>query len=273
MGKQAAAPAIDRGAVHILDVLSGGISFQPNQFQQAHLRNHEPFAAACDYQARNDGQRERNPDLDGGAFAGRLKTSTTPPIFSMWDLTTSMPTPRPEILVTVCAVENPGRKIRLSASRSLSLLRLFRPEQSFLYRLLLDPRDIDPRAVVADLDVDLAAFVKGAKGQSPLRRLARPHSHLRRFDAMVAGVANQVHQRVLDGLDDGPVEFRLRAIHLQAGSACRAQTAMSRTTRGSLFHTTPMGCMRVFITPSCNSVVIRFSRWRSRSAPHLPARC
>ena len=35
---------------------------------------------------------------------------------------------------------------------------------------------------------------------------------------------------------------------------------MSRTTRGSLFHTIPMGCMRVFMTPSCNSVVIRFSR-------------
>ncbi len=35
---------------------------------------------------------------------------------------------------------------------------------------------------------------------------------------------------------------------------------MSRTTRGSLFQTIPMGCMRVFMTPSCNSVVIRFSR-------------
>ena len=37
-------------------------------------------------------------------------------------------------------------------------------------------------------------------------------------------------------------------------------TAMSRTTRGSLFHTIPIGCMRVFMTPSCSSVVIRFSR-------------
>ena len=33
---------------------------------------------------------------------------------------------------------------------------------------------------------------------------------------------------------------------------------MSRTTRGSLFQTVPMGCMRVFITPSCSSEVIRF---------------
>ena len=36
--------------------------------------------------------------------------------------------------------------------------------------------------------------------------------------------------------------------------------ARSRTSRGSLFQTTPMGCMRVFITPSCSSVVMRFKR-------------
>ena len=34
----------------------------------------------------------------------------------------------------------------------------------------------------------------------------------------------------------------------------------SRTTRGNLLHTPLMGCMRVFITPSCRSVVMRFRR-------------
>jgi len=38
------------------------------------------------------------------------------------------------------------------------------------------------------------------------------------------------------------------------------EVARSRTTRGSLFQTTPMGCMRVFMTPSCSSVVMRFRR-------------
>jgi hypothetical protein len=70
-----------------------------------------------------------------------------------------------------------------------------------------------------------------------------------------------VHQRIFDGLDDCPVEFCLSSIHLELDLLAEGN-AMSRTTRGSLFHTTPMGCMRVFITPSCNSVVIRFSRWR-----------
>ena len=45
-------------------------------------------------------------------------TSTVPPILSMLVFTTSMPTPRPETLVTLSAVEKPGRKIRLVASRS-----------------------------------------------------------------------------------------------------------------------------------------------------------
>ena len=36
---------------------------------------------------------------------------TAPPIASIWRLTTSMPTPRPEMSVTTSTVENPGRKI------------------------------------------------------------------------------------------------------------------------------------------------------------------
>ena len=34
----------------------------------------------------------------------------------------------------------------------------------------------------------------------------------------------------------------------------------ARASRGSPFQIPPIGCMRVFITPSCSSVVIRFSR-------------
>jgi hypothetical protein len=41
----------------------------------------------------------------------RLLTSTDPPIASIRAFTTSMPTPRPLILVICSAVEKPGRKI------------------------------------------------------------------------------------------------------------------------------------------------------------------
>ena len=43
--------------------------------------------------------------------------------------------------------------------------------------------------------------------------------------------------------------------------ACLPQaTARSRTTRGNLFQMLPIGCMRVFMTLACSSVVSRFSR-------------
>ena len=43
-----------------------------------------------------------------------------PPSAWIERLTTSMPTPRPEMLETVCAVEKPGRNSRLSISPSVS---------------------------------------------------------------------------------------------------------------------------------------------------------
>ena len=50
----------------------------------------------------------------------RLDTPTVPPIFSMFVLTTSIPTPRPETFVTLSAVEKPGSKMRLQISLSVS---------------------------------------------------------------------------------------------------------------------------------------------------------
>ena len=56
-------------------------------------------------------------------------SSTVPPICSILLRTTSMPTPRPEMLVTCAAVEKPGAKMKLQISpsdlptRSASLAR------------------------------------------------------------------------------------------------------------------------------------------------------
>ena len=46
-----------------------------------------------------------------------LVRSTLPPMRSIEVRTTSIPTPRPETLVTCSAVEKPGRKIRSRTSR------------------------------------------------------------------------------------------------------------------------------------------------------------
>lgn len=51
--------------------------------------------------------------MEGPLYAQMMNNSTCPPIFSMLFFTTSMPTPRPETLVTCAAVEKPGAKIKL----------------------------------------------------------------------------------------------------------------------------------------------------------------
>ena len=142
-----------------------------------------------------------------------------------------MPTPRPETLVTVCAVENPGWKIRFSASRSLSFSACSERSKPFLDRLLFHPRNVDARAVVADFNVDLPAFVIGAQGEPALRWLAGLYADLRRLDAVVARVANQVHERVFDGLDDGAVEFGVGAVHLQANLLAEAHRHVAHHAR------------------------------------------
>ena len=77
---------------------------------------------------------------------------------------------------------------------------------------------------------------------------------------MVHGIADDVRQRVLDRLDDRLIEFRLLPLHLDPHFFAAAQRQVAHL-RGNLLQMFPIGCMRVFITPSCSSVVIRFSRW------------
>ena len=93
------------------------------------------------------------------------------------------------------------------------LFCLLKPQQAILNRLLFEQCDVNSRTIIRDFNVHLSAFVIGAKGQSPLRLLARAGSDFRRFDAVVARVADQVHQRILDGFDDGPVKFCFRSLH------------------------------------------------------------
>ena len=56
----------------MFDVLLG-ISFETDQLQQTDLRDHEALSGAGDDQTRNDGQRERNLQLHGGALARPAK--------------------------------------------------------------------------------------------------------------------------------------------------------------------------------------------------------
>ncbi|MEZ5284151.1 MAG: hypothetical protein R2712_04940 [Vicinamibacterales bacterium] len=77
-----------------------------------------------------------------------------------------------------------------------------------------DLHRVDAGAVVADLDVDLAALVEGAQEDPALGGLALGDAVGGRLDAVIHGVPHDVGQRILDGLDDGLVEVRLLAFHV-----------------------------------------------------------
>ena len=143
-------------------------------------------------------------------------TSMVPPMASMLVLTTSMPTPRPETLVTAAAVENPGRKISCRMSAGLIRSSCGGGDQAALDGLAAELGRVDAGAVVGDLDHDLAALVAGPQGQHALGRLAGGLAGVRGLDAVVDRVADEVGQRVLDRLEQGLVELGLAALHLQA---------------------------------------------------------
>ena len=109
--QQSAAQPVDRRAVDHFNALARLLAFQAHQFQQADLRNRIAVAAAGHDQGRDDGQGQGNLHLERWCPRPAWTwTSTVPPIFSMLVFTTSMPTPRPETLVTFSAVEKPGQE-------------------------------------------------------------------------------------------------------------------------------------------------------------------
>ena len=78
-----------------------------------------------------------------------------------------------------------------------------------------DPFPIEPVPVVLDLDVHASRLVEGTHHESRPLGLPRAHAILRRFDAVVDGVADHVDQGIPDVLHDGLVELGRFAFELE----------------------------------------------------------
>ncbi len=143
-------------------------------------------------------------------------TSTVPPIASILVRTTSMPTPRPETLVTAAAVENPGRKSSWSSSAWDIWSTSARVRRPLLDGLRGHRVGVDALAVVDHLDDHLAARVVGTQPEETLSRLAGRDPVGRRLDPVIDRVADQVRQRVLDRLEQAAVELGVAADHVEA---------------------------------------------------------
>jgi len=101
--------------------------------------------------------------------------------------------------------------------------------------------------------------VVGLEADRSLRGLAPPHPLFGSLDAW----SQQLRIRCVSGSLMASMMVLSSSVpepvHFEPDLFARAW-ATSRTRRGNLFQTTPMGCIRVFMTFSCSSVVIRFSR-------------
>ncbi len=93
--------------------------------------------------------------------------------------------------------------------------RLVGRDQAALDRLALDAREVHARPVVGDFDDDVPALMIGAQQELARRRLAARLALPRRLQAVIAGVAHQMRQRVLDRLHDGAVKLGVGPLHVE----------------------------------------------------------
>ena len=109
--EKASPKAEDRRSMDELDTSLCLVPFQPDQLQQADLRDGESFPAALTISAGMIASVSGILILKVVPWPAVLCTSIVPPIFSMQALITSRPRSRPGVWATCSEVEKPGRKI------------------------------------------------------------------------------------------------------------------------------------------------------------------
>jgi hypothetical protein len=213
--QESATEAVHRRPVDPLDALVGLVGVQPHEFKQAHLGNGVALPAGRDCQGRDDGQGERDLDLDRRPLARPALEVHGPADLLDVRLHHVHPDPaarevgdtiggreaRQEHQVDKVAVGHPGG--------------LVGGDQVGSDRLVPDPLRVDPSPVVGDLDDDLAPLVGRVQYKPALRRLAGGRPLGRRLDPVVDGVADHVGERIPDGLDDRLVQLGLLALHVE----------------------------------------------------------
>ena len=142
-----------------------------------------------------------------------LQRSMIPDRCARFVFTTSRPTPRPESVEIPAAVEKPGTKTRLSSSRR---------ESSSLRSRLTSPRETaTSRMRTGSMPAPSSTTSRttwlprgwARRRSCPRRGFPARLAHRRRLDAVIDGVADDVHQRIAELLDDQLVQLDLAAVH------------------------------------------------------------
>src|SRR5208282_332347 len=199
-----------------IDTLRYLVRLEPYQFEQTDLGYGVAITTAGDHQRGDDSQGQRNLYPDSGALAeGGLKVHGAADFFHVCF----------HYIHTDAAAGHVGDLFRGRESGKEDQIenfalrhasRLFGGDDGAFDSLFAEAILAQAGAIVADFDIDLSTFMKGAQDQASASLLASLEADFWKFDAMVDGIAHQMGERILDGLDDGLVEFGLFALHLDA---------------------------------------------------------
>ena len=141
----------------------------------------------------------------------RLSTSMTPESPAMLVFTTSRPTPRPDIALTVEAVENPGLKSTACSSRSpAARARSSSSSPRWMATSRTRAQSTPPPSSVSASTTRLPSC-SAERRMRPARGFPASLPQPRRLDAVVDGVADQVHQRIAQLLHQALVDLHLGA--------------------------------------------------------------
>ena len=195
---------------------------------------------------------------------GRLWMSTVPPIASMLVFTTSIPTPRPETLVTAAAVEKPGSKMNCNTRSSGSAAA--------------SSAATSPRATAFARTADTAIPPPSSSTSIvtwPLslnaRRASLPTCGLPRAARTSGGSmpwSTALRTRCVSGSRMLSISVRSSSVSPPSIDSCTSlpqETARSRTVRGNLLKTCSIGCSRVLTAVSWRALVTVLMRWAAAS--------
>ncbi len=182
--------------------------------------------------------------------------STIPFSLVMFVRTTSMPTPRPEMLVTFAAVLNPGAKIRLKASRtdiSRACVSVIRPRSSAFALSFSGSMPWPSSRIAMTMWFPSCSAVTRTVPRAGLPEARRS-----------AGVSMPWSEALRMIWMRGSFSSSMMDLSssVSSPSSCRSMSFpvsrhRSRMRRGILLKTLAMGTILVFITAICSSVVMK----------------
>ena len=164
-----------------------------------------------------------------------------------------------------------GREDELARPGRVDRVDLARLDEAALGGLAGDAGGVDAPAVVRHADDDAAAGVAGGDLQAAALRLARRDALLRRLEAVVERVADEVHERVADGVDDGAVELGVLAQRARGRPPCPGGRRGRGRGAGSGRKTASTGIMRTCMTMCWSACEQRVSSCIACASPGTSA--